>query len=59
MRTTSTLPEPIEAIFTGEDVLRFHDVVRRVPVADEVARYAVQTGRRQSSRAGRFQRLRQ
>ncbi len=41
MRTTSTQPEPIEPIFTGEDVVRFHDVVRRVPVADEVALYAV------------------
>jgi MoxR-like ATPase len=42
LRTTSTQPEPIEPIFSGEDVLRFHDVVRRVPVAEEVARYAVQ-----------------
>jgi MoxR-like ATPase len=39
--TTSRKPEPIEAIFTGEDVLRFHDLVRRVPVAEEVVRYAV------------------
>ena len=35
-------PAPIEAIFTGEDVTRFHDLVRRVPVADEMVRYAVQ-----------------
>jgi MoxR-like ATPase len=41
LRTTSRPSEPIEAIFSGEDVLRFHDVVRRVPVADDVARYAV------------------
>jgi MoxR-like ATPase len=41
LRTTSRPSEPIQAIFSGEDVLRFHDVVRRVPVADEVARYAV------------------
>jgi MoxR-like ATPase len=41
LRTTSTTPEPIEALYTGEDVLRFHDVVRRVPVAPEMARYAV------------------
>ena len=41
MRTTSTRPEPIEALFTGEDVLRFHEVVRRVPIAKEVAAYAV------------------
>ena len=41
MRTTSTRPEPIEALFTGEDVLRFHEIVRRVPIAKEVAGYAV------------------
>jgi MoxR-like ATPase len=42
MRTTATLPEPIEAIFSGKDVLSFHDIVRKVPVAEEMARYAVQ-----------------
>lgn len=41
-QTTSTRGVPIEPIFTGEDVLRFHDLVRRVPVADEMVRYAVQ-----------------
>src|SRR4051812_15855114 len=40
-RTTSSRPKPIEPLFTGEDVLRFHDVVRRVPVAEDVVRYAV------------------
>jgi MoxR-like ATPase len=39
--TTSRQPEPIEALFTGEDVLRFHDIVRKVPVAEDVVRYAV------------------
>ncbi|HEY5914457.1 MAG TPA: MoxR family ATPase [Verrucomicrobiae bacterium] len=42
LRTTSTLPEPIQAVFTGQDVLSFHDIVRKVPVAEEMARYAVQ-----------------
>ncbi len=42
MSTTAALPQPIEAIFTGEDVLRFHEIVRKVPVAEEMARYAVQ-----------------
>ncbi len=42
MRTTAALPQPIEPIFTGEDVLRFHEIVRKVPVAEEMARYAVQ-----------------
>jgi MoxR-like ATPase len=35
-------PAAIEALFTGEDVLRFHDLVRKVPVAEEMVRYAVQ-----------------
>src|SRR5512145_396246 len=42
MRTTAASAEPIQAIFTGEDVLRFHDLVRKVPLAEEIARYAVQ-----------------
>ena len=42
LRTTSAPPEPIEAIFSGEDVLRFHDLVRKVPIAEDIARYAVQ-----------------
>jgi MoxR-like ATPase len=40
-RTTAGRPEPIEALFSGEDVLRFHDVVRKVPVAEDIVRYAV------------------
>ena len=40
-QTTSRAPAPIDALFTGEDVLRFHDVVRKVPIAEDVARYAV------------------
>src|SRR6195256_4153952 len=31
-QTTSGKPAPIEALFTGEDVLRFHDLVRKVPI---------------------------
>ncbi len=42
LKTTSRGAEPIQAIFTGEDVLKFHAMVRRVPIAEEVARYAVQ-----------------
>lgn len=41
MQTTAQRPEPIEPIFTGEDVLKFHAAVRRVPIAREVAEYAV------------------
>jgi MoxR-like ATPase len=40
-QTTSTRPAEVEAIFSGEDVLRFHDMVRRVPCARDVVRYAV------------------
>ena len=40
-QTTSRRPEPIEPLFTGEDVRRFHEVVQRVPIAEDVVRYAV------------------
>src|SRR5215203_6978990 len=40
-RTTAGKPQAIEPLFTGEDVLRFHDVVRKVPIAEDVVRYAV------------------
>ncbi len=41
LETTSRRPEPIEPLFTGEDVLKFHEMVRRVPIATDVAGYAV------------------
>jgi len=41
MRTTATRPEPIQPLFTGEDVIRFHETVRGVPIAEEVAMKAV------------------
>src|SRR6266481_791440 len=40
-RTTSEMPALIEPLFSGEDVLRFHDIVRKVPIAEEIVRYAV------------------
>src|SRR2546428_821233 len=40
-QTTSRNPEPIAPLFTGEDVQRFHEVVRKVPVAEDLVRYAV------------------
>lgn len=40
-RTTTVDPEPIEKVFTGKNLLHFHDVVRKVPIAEEVVRYAV------------------
>jgi MoxR-like ATPase len=41
LTTTAGKPEKIEPIFTGEDILAFHQIVREVPVATEVASYAV------------------
>jgi MoxR-like ATPase len=41
VRTTAGLPEPMGTLFSGEDVLRFHELVRKVPIAEEIARYAV------------------
>ena len=40
-QTTARLPEPIQAVFTGEDVIRFHEIVRKVPIAEDLVRYAV------------------
>jgi MoxR-like ATPase len=41
MQTTSRAPEQIQPLFTGEDVTRFHDIVRKVPIAEDIVRYAV------------------
>jgi MoxR-like ATPase len=40
-QTTAREPAPIEPLFTGEDVLRFHQLVRQVPIAEGLVRYAV------------------
>ena len=40
-RTTAEPPAPIQPLFDAADVLRFHELVRRVPVAEEFVRYAV------------------
>jgi MoxR-like ATPase len=40
-QTTGSKPEPIMPIFSGEDVMRFHEVVRKVPIAQDLIRYAV------------------
>ncbi len=40
-QTTTHTPEPIQALFSGDDVTRFHEVVRKVPIAEDVVRYAV------------------
>lgn len=51
MQTTSRRPDPIEPLFGGEDVVLFHEAVRKVPIADEVARFAVRLA--SASRPGR------
>ena len=40
-RTTVEAAPAIDALFTGDDVLRFHSLVRKVPVAEGLIRYAV------------------
>jgi MoxR-like ATPase len=40
-RTTSSGGEKIETLFSGEDVLAFHALVRKVPVAEDLVRFAV------------------
>lgn len=51
LQTTARRPDPIEQLFSGEDVLRFQEVVRRVPIAREIADYAVRLV--EASRPGR------
>ena len=54
-RTTASKPRPIEKLFTGEDVIRFHEVVRKVPVAEELVRFAVRlAGASRPNREGSF-----
>jgi MoxR-like ATPase len=53
LETTSRTPQKIEPLFTGEDILRFQGLVRRMPIAEEVAGYAVRLAA--ATRAGREQ----
>ena len=40
-RTTSNASEPVQQLFSGEQLISFQEVVRRVPIAEDVARFAV------------------
>jgi MoxR-like ATPase len=40
-RTTARRPAAIEPIFSGADVLQFHELVRQVPISQNLVRYAV------------------
>ena len=50
-QTTSSFPQPIDQLFSGDDVKRFHEVVRKVPVSEDLVRYAVRLA--DASRPGR------
>jgi MoxR-like ATPase len=39
--TTSNYEPSLDRVITGKEVMEFHQLVRKVPLADEVARYAV------------------
>jgi MoxR-like ATPase len=40
-QTTAQAGVKIEPLFNGEDVMSFHDIVRKVPIADDLVRHAV------------------
>jgi MoxR-like ATPase len=40
-QTTAQAGVKIEPLFNGEDVMGFHDIVRKVPIADDLVRHAV------------------
>lgn len=50
-RTTSGKGEPVQRLFSGEELLAFQQVVRKVPIAEDIARYAVRISA--ASRPGR------
>ena len=39
--TTGKAPEPIQPLFDADDVLRFHNLVRQVPVSEDLVKFAV------------------
>jgi MoxR-like ATPase len=53
--TTSRSPQKISAVLNGDDLASFHGLVRQVPVADLVVRYAVRLA--SATRPGREQAL--
>jgi len=40
-RTTAMGGEKIQPLFSGSDVMRFHELVRKVPIAEDLVRFAV------------------
>lgn len=51
LQTTSDHRPEIDTLFNAEDVKRFHETVRKVPIAEELVKYAVQLA--DASRPGR------
>ncbi len=45
-RTTGDHAADVQQVLTGEDIVSLQKIVRRVPIADEVVRYALQFARR-------------
>ena len=50
-RTTGGKPEPVQRLFHGPQLQAFHSVVKKVPIAEDVARFAVRLSA--ASRPGR------
>ncbi|MEN3940193.1 MoxR family ATPase [Prosthecobacter sp. SYSU 5D2] len=50
-RTTGGKPEPVQRLFHGPQLQAFHGVVKKVPIAEDVARFAVKLSA--ASRPGR------
>jgi len=44
--TTSQMSPSLNHVLSGEDIIAFQDLVRRVPVADNVIAFAVRLGTR-------------
>jgi MoxR-like ATPase len=40
-QTTAGRPADIQPLFAGDDVLRFHELIRQVPISQDLVRYAV------------------
>ncbi len=40
-QTTTAAPAPVAPLFSGQDLIDFNHVVRKVPIAEDVVRYAV------------------
>ena len=44
-RTTAGTPEPVQSVLSGADIQRLQEVVRKVPISDDVIRYVLRLTR--------------